>query len=179
MLVGRGIFGDSLPLGAPSRLSATRPRRGGKHVHRGLHCWRFAPVAQGIEQRFPKPRVGGSNPSRRAPEDTANREKAKISGFASALYYTNYCTNADNSVTHGVMNRQGRALIPPEVSRELLMYGILGSSTIPRAPWSRNWERTCLKAWRRGRWRRRPTPSTWCRPRPVPASGKRCCRNRP
>jgi hypothetical protein len=27
-----------------------------------------APVAQGIEQRFPKPRVGGSNPSRRAPE---------------------------------------------------------------------------------------------------------------
>ena len=41
---------------------------GGKHGRLRLNCGRFAPVAQGIEQRFPKPRVGGSNPSRRAPE---------------------------------------------------------------------------------------------------------------
>src|SRR5215210_180042 len=27
----------------------------GKHGLRGLNCWRLAPVAQGIEQRFPKP----------------------------------------------------------------------------------------------------------------------------
>ena len=47
--------------------------------------------------RIPKPRVGGSNPSRRAPENAANREKMKIYGFASALYYTNYYTNAEKS----------------------------------------------------------------------------------
>jgi hypothetical protein len=39
---------------------------------------RFAPVAQGIEQRFPKPRVGGSNPSRRASKIPAKRRKTKM-----------------------------------------------------------------------------------------------------
>jgi hypothetical protein len=63
---------------------------GGKHGRLGLNCWRLAPVAQGIEQRFPKPRVGGSNPSRRASFLPANCGKARMSGLASALYYTNY-----------------------------------------------------------------------------------------
>src|SRR5918994_911397 len=43
-------------------------RRGGPE----LNYPRLAPVAQGIEQRFPKPRVGGSNPSRRTPKSPAN-----------------------------------------------------------------------------------------------------------
>src|SRR5215203_2323196 len=50
---------------------------GGKHGRPGLNCWRFAPVAQGIEQRFPKPRVGGSNPSRRASKSPANRSNTR------------------------------------------------------------------------------------------------------
>jgi hypothetical protein len=48
--------------GRPARPQA---RPCGKHGRPRLNYWRFAPVAQGIEQRFPKPRVGGSNPSRR------------------------------------------------------------------------------------------------------------------
>jgi hypothetical protein len=62
-----------------------RLRPGGKHGHRALNCWRFAPVAQGIEQRFPKPRVGGSNPSRRAPEHrvTLDREEADAEASSS------------------------------------------------------------------------------------------------
>ena len=53
-----------------------------------------APVAQGIEQRFPKPRVGGSNPSRRTPKIPAKRGKKERSEFALGLSYTNYYTNA-------------------------------------------------------------------------------------
>jgi hypothetical protein len=50
-----------------------------------------------ITRRIPKPRVGGSNPSRRTPKLPANRVKVGIYGFAPALYYTNYYTNAENS----------------------------------------------------------------------------------
>jgi hypothetical protein len=57
-------------------------RCGGKHGDCALNCWRFAPVAQGIEQRFPKPRVGGSNPSRRARELPANCGKMIVSRFS-------------------------------------------------------------------------------------------------
>lgn len=51
-----------------NRTQGPSQRHGGKHGLPRLNCWRFAPVAQGIEQRFPKPRVGGSNPSRRTPK---------------------------------------------------------------------------------------------------------------
>ena len=69
---------------------------GGKHGRLGLNCWRFAPVAQGIEQRFPKPRVGGSNPSRRATKSPANSEKTREPRFCTGLDYTNYYTNVGN-----------------------------------------------------------------------------------
>jgi hypothetical protein len=65
---------------------------GGKHGHLGLNCWRFAPVAQGIEQRFPKPRVGGSNPSRRAFVFPANRKTVTSPGIPPRLYLLQpYC----------------------------------------------------------------------------------------
>src|SRR5215212_7186968 len=53
-----------------------------------------APVAQGIEQRFPKPRVGGSNPSRRTPKSPANSENEKMLRHRPERFYTNYYTNA-------------------------------------------------------------------------------------
>ena len=51
-----------------------------------LNYRRFAPVAQGIEQRFPKPRVGGSNPSRRASKLPANPWNVKGRGIPPRLY---------------------------------------------------------------------------------------------
>src|SRR3712207_4844484 len=43
-----------------------------------------APVAQGIEQRFPKPRVGGSNPSRRTLVCLQSAEVGMITAPSSA-----------------------------------------------------------------------------------------------
>ena len=54
----------------------------------------LAPVAQGIEQRFPKPRVGGSNPSRRTPEIPANGRSEKRSGLRRSVSHSCDYTNA-------------------------------------------------------------------------------------
>ena len=58
-----------------------------------INCLASAPVAQGIEQRFPKPRVGGSNPSRRAYFCSANRKNRKRPGSPPGRFYTNHYTN--------------------------------------------------------------------------------------
>src|SRR5918994_226573 len=60
-------------------------RRGGPE----LNYPRLAPVAQGIEQRFPKPRVGGSNPSRRTLKRPAKRRKTRIPGVQPGRLYSN------------------------------------------------------------------------------------------
>src|SRR5215203_2582155 len=61
---------------------------------RRLNWTRRAPVAQGIEQRFPKPRVGGSNPSRRTPKRPANGGKVETLQRRPQRFYTNHYTNA-------------------------------------------------------------------------------------
>src|SRR5215213_10417754 len=64
---------------------------------RRVNWARRAPVAQGIEQRFPKPRVGGSNPSRRAPKRPANCDNAEKLRRRPELFYTNHYTNVNLS----------------------------------------------------------------------------------
>src|SRR5918997_3490494 len=59
--------GRMLAVPPSTRLPIRRPASVGKRVPARLNWERLAPVAQGIEQWFPKPRVGGSNPSRRTP----------------------------------------------------------------------------------------------------------------
>ena len=61
---------------------------------RRVNWARRAPVAQGIEQRFPKPRVGGSNPSRRTPKIPANSGDEKTLQPPPERFYTNHYTNA-------------------------------------------------------------------------------------
>ena len=65
-----GVVGRARPSGPPE-------------VPRATNLARRAPIAQGIEQRFPKPRVAGSNPAggapdrRRRPADTSVRPRRR------------------------------------------------------------------------------------------------------
>jgi hypothetical protein len=79
------------------RACSHTPKNGGRSGDPGLNYPRLAPVAQGIEQRFPKPRVGGSNPSRRASKIPANRCNRKRPGCAPGRLYTNYYSKSTSS----------------------------------------------------------------------------------
>ena len=74
--------------------SSHRPKNAGRRGGPALNYPRLAPVAQGIEQRFPKPRVGGSNPSRRTPKLPANRGNEETLRRKIERFYTNPYTNA-------------------------------------------------------------------------------------
>jgi hypothetical protein len=107
-------------------------QRGGKHGRLGLNCWRFAPVAQGIEQRFPKPRVGGSNPSRRAPKLPANSRKTQVPRSAPGPFDTTLTPPQDSRcktprLVEGV-SLTGTPPVSPEVSHKLRIDGVLGRS---------------------------------------------------
>src|SRR5918997_2931514 len=77
--------GRMLAVPPSTRLPIRRPASVGKRVPARLNWERLATVAQGIEQWFPKPRVGGSNPSRRISILPAKRGKIKHLGRVSEV----------------------------------------------------------------------------------------------
>ena len=92
-LSGR-FFSDSDAPGSDELEYETTGAHRGRTSRRALNFARLAPVAQGIEHRFPKPGVGGSNPSRRTTKVPAKRRKIKVPRRKTGASYTNHYTNA-------------------------------------------------------------------------------------